>query len=1112
MRTWMKRLLWLLLTITLGSGAWAAWAYRHYVVLNPGEHIDKGYILRALSKESAVYYRDGNTQMHAFYSDQHRIYVTYENIPAYWVQAITASEDKRYFSHFGLDPIGITRAMISNVKAGRIVSGGSTLTQQTAKNVFNRPDRSLNSKAEEALNALRLEYHFSKEDILEFYANQFHVNGNGRGIGVAARYYFDKQTKDLSLIECAFIAGMLQGPGLFDPFVGRSYRKGMTVEEYRALNIERAQKRVAYVLGRMLKEEYITQELHDTMVKQPIPFKRGVFQYSPNATVDEVKKRLMAAPFDSILEEYHIDNPATAGLKIVTTIDQDIQRHAQYGLVNHLTEVGSVLEGVEKKDLVHEGRRIIMEKRRDRMAGDLFFAKVSSKTKDSLTVVDGNGSCVVDAQGLKRIAKVLKKAKGTKWGRTPAALLSEISEGDVLWLSVRSIDLKGDTPQEICDIELTVDLQGGVLALHKGEILAMVGGSKNMDFNRASNARRQFGSTWKPLIYTAALQLGWSPLDILDNRGNPFPFERVWYYPRSGHRNAAEYPTLSWTGVHSENRSSVWLLYHLTDKLNIVDYEALVQKVGLSRAEDETEKDYIKRIRDDLGVISTQANREEVAFLAAKRELSTAAYMKEHPSWTEQDKVRFQSLLFGRGAALELEKLTDPENKWLTAQNYSLLKPIVESCVTNFEAEIERLILDEGYLVESNEYWWSPDGSRIGCGEAPKEWAESVQPLSQVDWVMWSNTGLEPEIWVQGAFSHLWWQKLEKEMVRQRLLLSEISPYSQAFLQHHPDFQLILNMRYCNYLLNNLGVEGTLPLTLTMPLGAVELTLLDAAMLYNGLLTGQRTRVEADSDKGNVLIQRIEGPTGEVLFEAQPETQQVSNFVSGMLLSNILHNVVEHGTGRRARRLSTDDGVPIPVVGKTGTTNGYRNAAFVGMVPKAESGTWELLEGVTVATYVGFDDNSPMRFGRTSLSGASGALPVWMETVRGIGKSAFIGLPQEDMDFDAPEEFGFHAVSVDRGTGYPTEDGTAEAWIYNPNVLWGQEPTHIRAFAPVDANEVPQWKEPLSGVTASGSAGSTDLLDVRLLPTAVDVLPSEQDSGMLDFEPEDLRLQPVSGE
>ena len=330
------------------------------------------------------------------------------------------------------------------------------------------------------------------------------------------------------------------------------------------------------------------------------------------------------------------------------------------------------------------------------------------------------------------------------------------------------------------------------------------------------------------------------------------------------------------------------------------------------------------------------------------------------------DVVRFQSLLFGRGAERELEKLKDEENKWLTAQNYTTLKPVVDACVSDFENEIEQLILDSEHSVNKTNYWRIPGDSRIGCGDIPSALTDIAQPLTQSDWSMWAQTGMEPELWIQGSFSHVWWKKIEQEMTRQRLLLSDVSPYSLDFIQHHPDFQLILNMRYCNYLLNNLGVEGTLPLTLTMPLGAVELTLIDAAMLYNGLLTGQRTKVEDDSDKGNVLIEKIEGPAGEVLFEAEPQTQQVSNFVSGMLLSNILHNVVEHGTGRRARKLTTEQGVSIPVVGKTGTTNGYRNAAFVGMVPKAQSGTWELMEGVTVATYVGFDDNAPMRFGRTT--------------------------------------------------------------------------------------------------------------------------------------------------
>ena len=157
-------------------------------------------------------------------------------------------------------------------------------------------------------------------------------------------------------------------------------------------------------------------------------------------------------------------------------------------------------------------------------------------------------------------------------------------------------------------------------------------------------------------------------------------------------------------------------------------------------------------------------------------------------------------------------------------------------------------------------------------------------------------------------------------------------------------------------------------------------------------------------------------------------------------------------------------------------------------VPKAQAGTWELMEGVTVATYVGFDDNTPMRFGRTTLSGASGALPVWMETVRGIGKSAFIGYPKADMDSFAPEEFGFHSVVVDRMTGHVLENGSAETWIYNPNVLWGRNPSYS-AFAPVDANEVLQWKEPL---TVLKSPVTSELIDVRLTPP-VDVLSSEQD-------------------
>ena len=445
------------------------------------------------------------------------------------------------------------------------------------------------------------------------------MSSNGRGIGVAAKHYFNKSASELPLIECAFIAGMLQGPNLYDPFISRAH-KGRTLKESRQRNLDRAHARVQYVLGRMHAEGHISTSLYNTVKDQEIPFQRGMFQFSSNTIVDEVRERLQKPPLSDVLEEYNIDNPSTAGLRIVTTIDSDIHRHAQYGLVHHLTEVGSILEGVSPDDLIFSERKVIQERRGDRRVGDLFYATIQSHEKTGTSVLDGNGACLVDRTGLKRISGILKKAKNTKWGQSVSQLQSHLPVGSTVWVSVR--EMENDT--QLCDIEIPVELQGGVVALHQGEVLSMVGGTQNIDFNRALDAERQFGSTWKALIYTAALQLGWSPLDRLDNRGNPFPFERVWYYPRSGHRNAEPFPNLVWTGVHSENRASVWLLTHLTDRLSSSEMMAVAKKVGLVQADEEGETAYMERIRDGLGVISTTGMRSELAFYAAKKQMLQA--------------------------------------------------------------------------------------------------------------------------------------------------------------------------------------------------------------------------------------------------------------------------------------------------------------------------------------------------------------------------------------------------------------------------------------------------------------------------------------------------------
>ena len=217
-----------------------------------------------------------------------------------------------------------------------MVAGGSTLTQQTAKNLYYRPDRSLKSKWTELLNALRLEARYSKEEIIEFYANQFHVSSNGRGLGIGARYFFDKTVDELDTLECAFLAGLVKAPARYNPFVGQ------TAEE-RGQARKRAMERTRYVLNRMLAEGFLTEAVHKDLTSQELVFQKGRFQYESNVVLDEVESRLSQAPFPALFASLDIDNPSTAGISIVTTLDEPIQRGATYGLWHHLSEIGPAL-------------------------------------------------------------------------------------------------------------------------------------------------------------------------------------------------------------------------------------------------------------------------------------------------------------------------------------------------------------------------------------------------------------------------------------------------------------------------------------------------------------------------------------------------------------------------------------------------------------------------------------------------------------------------------------------------------------------------------------------------------------------------------------------------
>ena len=219
---------------------------------DPDNQFNRKTILQVLSGETRVFYRDGDNLLGAFFDANHRVYVPYGDIPVNIVNALVAAEDAGYWNHDGFSLYGFTRAMVSNLKSGHMRQGGSTLTQQAVKNIFGREERSVKEKGKELINALRMEKHFSKEEILEFYLNQFHVSGTGKGVAIAAQYFFNKELKDLTLAECAFIAGSVKGPFNYDPFIQRN-------KERRDRAIARGAERLQYVLGRMVEENYISE-------------------------------------------------------------------------------------------------------------------------------------------------------------------------------------------------------------------------------------------------------------------------------------------------------------------------------------------------------------------------------------------------------------------------------------------------------------------------------------------------------------------------------------------------------------------------------------------------------------------------------------------------------------------------------------------------------------------------------------------------------------------------------------------------------------------------------------------------------------------------------------
>jgi penicillin-binding protein 1A len=425
---------------------------------------------------------------------ERRSVLRYEEIPLQLRQAVLAAEDSGFFSHFGLSPTGILRAAITNLRARRLAGGASTLTQQLARKLFLTDEKTWERKVKEQILTLQIEKRYTKEEIFTLYCNQMYFGHGAYGVEAASQVYFGKHAKDLVLEESALIAGILQGNARQSPYV----------------NPQAALRRRNYTLGRMADEGFITREESDAAIAKPI-VTRGDPSQTPTVApyfVEEVRKYLEAKYGAKALYE--------SGLTVQTPLDVDLQRAANRAIDRGLRRIDK-RRGVFRKPArnVTDEKHAVDTFRHERwlrpmVEGDIVPAVVTS--------VDPTGAVHVRMGTLR--AELTRAA--TQWARRPPADLVKV--GDLVEVDLTKLD--GAKNTATVTLEQPPLIEGALVAIENrtGHVISMVGGFSfaRSKFNRATQAYRQMGSTFKPLLYTAAIDRGLTPTTVLVDEPTQF--------------------------------------------------------------------------------------------------------------------------------------------------------------------------------------------------------------------------------------------------------------------------------------------------------------------------------------------------------------------------------------------------------------------------------------------------------------------------------------------------------------------------------------------------------------------------------------------------------------
>ncbi|GGU61597.1 penicillin-binding protein [Pseudomonas laurentiana] len=449
-----------------------------------------------------VYSSDG--KLIAEFGEMRRSPIRFADIPPHFIQALLAAEDDNFANHYGVDPSSLMRAATQLVKSGHIQSGGSTITMQVAKNFFLSSERSFSRKTNEILLALQIERELTKDEILELYVNKIYLGNRAYGIEAAAQVYYGKSIRDVSLAQMAMIAGLPKAPSRFNPLA----------------NPVRAKERRDWILGRMYKLGKIDEASYLSALAEPINASYHVPTPEVNAPyIAEMARAEMVGRYGS--------DAYTEGFRVTVTVPSDLQEMAN----------DAVLEGLLAYDQRHGYRgpesRLpgktraawLQELTKQRPLGGLEPAIVTKVDKSGLHVLTRTGEELPVAWDSMKWARPFLNTNSQ--GRSPQQPADVAQIGDL----IRVQRLNSGTLK----FSQVPTAQSALVSLdpHSGAIRALVGGFsfEQSNYNRAMQAKRQPGSSFKPFIYSAALDNGYTAASLVNDAPIVFVDEyldKVW--------------------------------------------------------------------------------------------------------------------------------------------------------------------------------------------------------------------------------------------------------------------------------------------------------------------------------------------------------------------------------------------------------------------------------------------------------------------------------------------------------------------------------------------------------------------------------------------------------